>query len=126
MTTSTAERLLKRAAENGSATAAVELARVQARKDREKRKPNATQIRAELRDAKRQATSHSRDVSIVGPDQREGYAERLLAYLLRPPADRDLAEEAWLEAAEAEYKAACDAFDWPEHHTITTDQQETN
>jgi hypothetical protein len=114
VTKSTAERLLEKAAKNGSATAAVELARVEARKAREKRKPNATQVRAELREAKRQATSTSRSTSLVGPDHPQGYTERLLAYLLRPPAEPDVAEEAWLAAAEAEYAAACAAYAWPD------------
>jgi hypothetical protein len=113
VTKSTAERLLEKAAKNGSATAAVELARVRARKDREKRKPNITQLRAQDRDAKRQATSTSRSTSIVGPDTPEGYAERVLASLLGVDPDPELTAQvdAEREALRAAYAAEPDYLD---------------
>jgi hypothetical protein len=82
VTKSTSERLLEERAKAGSAIAAVELARVLARKDREHRKPNLTQVRAEIRDAAREATSVSRAKTVLGPDTPEGFAERTLAWLL--------------------------------------------
>lgn len=115
MTKSRTQTLLEEAAERGSAVAAVQLDRRDARREREHRKPNATQVRAQVRDEKREAMAHSRDVSATGPEFREGYAARLLAQL--SALDPDPVEEAWLNEAQAEYQAACDAFPWPDDRT---------
>jgi len=108
-----AELLLERAAEAGSATAAVQLDRMHARRDRERRKPTLTELRAQDRDERREAQSTARGTAVIGPDHREGYAERLLAWM--SAVDPDVEEGRWLSQAEDEYRAACAAFDWPEH-----------
>ena len=108
MTISTTERLLRKAAEGGSAAAAVELARREARKDREKRKPNLTQLRAQDRDELRKATSQSRATSVIGPPQKPGYAERVLEWLASgEPGNSPLGERC--EREFQEWRAACDA-----------------
>jgi hypothetical protein len=112
---SKAELLLERAAERGSATAAVELSRMHARAERAKRGLNPTQTRAAERDAKKQATAVSRARNVIGPEHREGYAARMLANLLDD--DPDPAEAAWLADAEAEYAAAYAVFPWPDFPT---------
>lgn len=60
MTKSRTQALLEQAAEAGSATAAVQLDRRDARRDRANRKPTPTEQRAAERDALRRATSQSR------------------------------------------------------------------
>ena len=103
-------RILKRLAEAGDANAAAKLALHARRAKRE----NKTQAKRDANEAQRNATKVSRSTSTTGPEFRPGYSERLLAYLLRPPVERDLVEEAWLDVCEDEYRAACDAFDWPD------------
>jgi hypothetical protein len=76
-----AELLLERAAEAGSAVAAVQLDRMHARRERERRKPNLTQVRAADRDAKRKAMSDSRSIRLDGPDLPAGGAKRVLDWL---------------------------------------------
>ena len=112
---SKAERLLEERAET-SATAAVQLDRLHARRERAKAKPNITQLRAQDRDAQRQATSTSRSTSIVGPEQRDDYAERALAWLMLSDEEQAVnpAEGVWLDAAGEEYRQACEAFPWPD------------
>src|ERR1039458_4420310 len=81
------ELLLERAAENGSATAAVELSKMHARAERVKRGLNPTEKRAAERDAKKQAQSYSRATAIHGPHEPPDFAQRVLDSLLLDDAE---------------------------------------
>ena len=105
-------RILRRLAEAGDADAAGKLALHARRAKRESK----TQAKRDAVEAQRNATKVSRATSIVGPEQRDNYTERALAWLMLSDEEQaaNPAEGTWLDAVGEEYRQACEAFPWPD------------
>jgi hypothetical protein len=101
-------RLLRKLAAEGNAAAAAQLVLAERRRKRDQ----ARQAKLDAEAKQRNATSTSRSTSLIGPPQPDGYAERMLRWLMSGE-DEFTPLGARCEREFQEWKAACDVFDWP-------------